>query len=964
MNRLRSVAALGQSLWLDYIRRDLILTGGLHRLAEEDGISGVTSNPSIFEKAIAQSPHYADALRLLLEEGDRDAMALFEALATRDIQDACDVLRPVFEKTEGGDGFVSMEVSPYLARDTEATLADSRRLKKMVGRPNLFIKIPATPQGIPAIRRAIAEGTSVNITLLFARDMYEKVAYAYLEGLEELVKKGGDPSKVASVASFFISRIDTLADSLVKRALDAGAGGAAKTRLEGLLGKVAIANGRLTYQTYKSIFSGPRWEALRARGARPQRVLWASTSTKNPAYRDVMYVEEMIGPDTVNTLPPQTIDAFRDHGEARPSLDSKVDEAKKTLDDLEAAGISLKEVTDKVLEEGVRLFSDSFDALLGAVERKRRETLRGSLPAQTMALPVALNTEVQASLEEWRRSGAARRLWAKDASLWTGGDEARWLGWLDVADRLARDPAPLEQVAALALDGRFTHALLMGMGGSSLAPDVLRRTFGKVAGAPDLVVLDSTDPEQIRAVEARLDLKRTLFIVSSKSGSTLEPNIFRDYFLARAKEAVGADEARHRFVAITDPGSSLEKEARRDGFALVVHGDEAIGGRYSALSPFGMAPAAAMGLDAAEILERARTVARSCAASVPPAENPGVMLGTILGVAGRRGRDKVTILASPAIAAFGAWLEQLLAESTGKQGKGLVPVDLEAVGAPGDYGADRTFIHLRLLSAPDAAQDAAVQALMKAGHPVTRIDLPDPGAIAGEFFRFEIATAVAGSLLGIDPFDQPDVEAAKIAARTLTADFEKTGSLPAEMPVAEGEGLKLFTDGRNAKALQGAFAAPGAPATTGAAAAHAAPSTWLKAHLGRVRPGDYVALLAFVPMNDATQEALQAIRHRIRAATKAATCLGFGPRFLHSTGQAYKGGPDSGVFIQITCDDARDLAVPGRKATFGVVKAAQARGDFQVLAERGRRALRVHLGRDLAAGLQALSRAIQAALSQ
>ncbi|HKQ98910.1 MAG TPA: bifunctional transaldolase/phosoglucose isomerase [Candidatus Polarisedimenticolia bacterium] len=963
MNPLRTVADLGQSIWLDYIRRDLLLTGGLHRLVVEDGLGGVTSNPAIFEKAIAGSPLYADAVRALLDQGDADANALFDAIAVRDVQDACDVLRPVYEKTDGADGFVSIEVSPYLAHDGRATLEEARRLKRLVGRPNLLVKIPATPEGIPAIRDALSEGISINITLLFARDAYEKVARAYIDGLEAYAAKGGDVSRVASVASFFISRIDTLADGLIQKKIAAGgpggapAGGADKARLEGLLGKVAIANGRLTYHLYKEIFSGPRWEALAKKGARTQRVLWASTSTKNPAYRDVVYVEELIGKDTVNTLPPQTLDAMRDHGKPRLSLEEDLEGAKKTLADLEAAGLSLKAITDQVLVEGVKLFADAFDTLLGAVEKKRREILKAPPAPSTFRLPAASDAAVKKTLDEARTSGLPRRLWAKDASLWKGGAAGRWLGWLEMPERLRRDPSRLDDVGRIAKEGGFTHALLLGMGGSSLAPDVLARTFPKTPGFPTLVVLDSTDTAQIAAAFAKLDLKRTLVIVASKSGSTLEPNILRDFALDKMKAAVGA-EAPRRFIAITDPGSALEKASVEAGFLRVIPGEPTIGGRYSALSPFGLVPAAAMGLDVRRLLDCALVMARSCGAAVPPAENPGVLLGIVLGTLAKEGRDKLTLVVSPGIGGLGAWLEQLIAESTGKEGRGIIPIDGEAIAAPSEYGADRQFAYIRLSSAPDAAQDRAVDALAEAGHPVVRIDVAGPEDLTGEFFRWEGATAVAGAVLGIDPFDQPDVEASKVATRALTDAFDREGRLPAETPFAEADGLKFFADAANAKAIQ---AAAGGALGSGA---RADATAILAAHLGRLQPGDYAALLAYVEMSAAHEKTLQSIRHRVRAARRVATCLGFGPRYLHSTGQAYKGGPPSGVFIQVTCDEAADLPIPGRKATFGVVKAAQARGDFQVLAERGRRALRVHLGADVGAGLAALGRAVEAALAR
>ena len=566
---------------------------------------------------------------------------------------------------------------------------------------------------------------------------------------------------------------------------------------------------------------------------------------------------------------------------------------------------------------------------------------------RTRTLPADLDAAVSATLHEWTEQGRIERLWARDAALWTGADEAAWLGWLGIVDDQLVRIGDLERIAEDVRRASFTHVLLLGMGGSSLCPEVLRMTFGKLPGSPELWVLDSTDPAQVRSCEARVDLGRTLFVVSSKSGTTLEPNIFKQYFFERVREAVGPGKAGDRFIAITDPGSRLEQAARADGFRHVLFGLPSIGGRYSALSDFGLAPAALMGLDVARLLGTARTMARTCAARGSAEENPGAALGAILGVLASRGRDKVTLVASPGIHDLGAWLEQLLAESTGKAGKGLIPVDRESVGPPDVYGRDRLFVYLRLHSAPDGAQDRAVESLEAAGQPVVRIEVPDPYHIAAEFFRWEFATAVAGAILGINPFDQPDVEASKVATRRLTDEFEKTGRLPAETPILEAEGVRLFADPRNAADLAG-----GGRTLAGA----------LRAHLARIRPGDYAALLAYVEMTAAHESALQRIRTRIRDRCRVATCLGFGPRFLHSTGQAYKGGPNTGVFLQVTCDDALDLPVPGQRYTFGVVKAAQARGDLAVLGERGRRVLRAHLGPDVTAGLRTLGNAVEEAM--
>ncbi|HWP47182.1 MAG TPA: bifunctional transaldolase/phosoglucose isomerase [Candidatus Limnocylindrales bacterium] len=569
---------------------------------------------------------------------------------------------------------------------------------------------------------------------------------------------------------------------------------------------------------------------------------------------------------------------------------------------------------------------------------------------QTFKLSEDLTAAVKTSLEAWQREDKVRRLWARDASLWTGTEEGNWLGWLEItADQLAHLQR-FKSIAEEVKNARFSHALLLGMGGSSLCPEVMKMTFGKQAGYPELLVLDSTDPAQIHTFESKIDLASTLFIVSSKSGSTLEPNIFKQYFFEQVKRVVGEKEVGNRFIAITDPGSKLQQMAEKDGFRHIFFGVPSIGGRYSALSDFGMIPSAIMGVDVERFLSHTEDMVRACKPSMPIEENPGVVLGTILGVLANRGYDKVTLITSPGIYDLGAWLEQLLAESTGKEGKGLIPVDRESLGSPDVYGQDRIFIYIRLESEPDESQDKAIDRLEQAGQPVVRISVNEIYDLGEEFFRWEMATAVAGSILGINPFDQPDVEASKEETRKLTSEYERTGALPPEIPILEEGSLQLFTDEKNARALKEAVESD--PSLV----------TYLKAHLNRLQANDYFAVLAYVEMNEAHEKLLQALRHAVRDAKQVATCLGFGPRFLHSTGQVYKGGPNRGVFLQITCEDAIDLPVPGQKYTFGVVKAAQARGDFQVLTERDRRALRVHLGKEVRTDLVKLETAIRQAL--
>ena len=946
-NPLSELQAQGQSVWLDYIRRNLITSGELQRLIDQDGLRGMTSNPSIFEKAIAGSTDYADILAQLQAQ-NLSPGEIFERIAIRDIQDVADLLRPVYDSTHRRDGYVSLEVSPTLARNPQGSIEEARRLWKSVNRENIMIKIPGTDEGAPAVRQLTSEGVNVNITLLFAQEAYEKVAEAFMAGLEYRLRQGQDISRIASVASFFVSRIDSLVDTTVQNKLKTETDPQKQELLRSLLGKVAIANAKQAYEKYKKFISTDRWKALASKGAQTQRLLWASTSTKNPSYRDVLYVEELIGPDTVNTIPPATMDAFRNHGRVARTLDANLATADQIMADLERAGISIKQVTSQILDEGIRLFDEAFQKLLSAVEAKKSEParVRPKVECQHCDFPEPLKQAVDATLKDWQANDKVNRLWKGDAALWTNDDEDKWLGWLHVAEDQSNHLQRLTEAANDVAQAGFTHALLLGMGGSSLCPEVLVVTFGKQSGRPQLHVLDSTDPSQIKAIEERINPGKTLFIVASKSGSTLEPNIFKQYFFDLAERAVGKGNAGKQFIAITDPGSKMQQAAEADKFRHIFFGMPSIGGRYSALSNFGLLPGAVMGLDIRKFLDRAEEMIQACATAVPATENPGVILGAILGTLHNLGRNKITIITSPGIYDLGAWLEQLLAESTGKQGKGLVPVDRERLGPPEVYGNDRVFAYLRLTGGVDQQQDSQIDALKNAGQPVVTIDVADVYDLGQEFFRWEIATAVAGSIIGINAFNQPDVEASKVATKQLTAEYEKTGKLPPEAPMLEEDGIKLFADERNAQSLRNL------------AGKQADLKAILRAHLGQLGPGDYFALLAYIEINATHEDALQAMRHAVRDRKHVATCLGFGPRFLHSTGQAYKGGPNQGVFLQITCDDAIDLPVPGQKYTFGVVKAAQARGDFQVLAERGRRALRVHLPKDVKGGLERLGRFI------
>jgi transaldolase/glucose-6-phosphate isomerase len=930
----------------------LITSGELQDLVNRGGVLGVTSNPAIFEKAIAGSGDYDPVLKSLVAQGVGDAKDLFERIAIEDIQLAADVLYPVYLRTQGLDGYLSLEVSPYLACDTDGTVEEALRLREAVGRDNLMMKVPATPEGIQAIEILTSRGVSVNVTLLFCVDAYREASNAYLAGLETFISGGGDPSTVSSVASYFISRIDAAVDQEISLALDSTRDAYRREKLKSLLGTVAISNAKVAYAQMQRTFASERWQALESFGARRQRLLWASTGAKNPKYSKTLYVDELIGPDTINTVPVDTYREFEASGSPRPSLTEQGERsaalAAERLETLALMGISLPEITDRLLDEGVQSFSDAFDKLLGAVERKRQALLGGGLAQQTYSLgDDSLSASVNETLDQWRSDGSVRRLWARDSMLWSGSDEAQWLGWLGVVQAQRDQIAELRHVVHDITGAGFQNVVLLGMGGSSLFPDVLRQTFGQAEGFPELLVLDSVVPAQIKSVEARIELPRTLFVVSSKSGGTTETRVLMEYFLEKMKQELG-DEAGSRFLAITDPGTQLHKFAKQERFDHILHGDPTIGGRYSALSNFGMLPAALMGVDVEEFLDRTEVMMQSCAPCVPPEANPGVALGVILGRLAQRGRDKLTLITTPGISSLGAWIEQLVAESTGKNGKGIIPVDGEKIGPPSIYGEDRVFVYARLNTDTCLELDASVAALEAAGQPVVRVSIDDSLDLGQAVFRWEIATAVAGSILELNPFDQPDVEAAKIATRRVTASYEESGELPSLVSLADDGDLRLFADEKHADALRMAVGDAGV-------------EELIAAHLGCIGSGDYFAINAYLEMNAENHESLQAIRHAVRSGTRAATTLGYGPRFLHSTGQLHKGGPRTGVFLQITAGDAEDIQIPGQRCSFGTLKLAQSFGDMEVLAECGRRVLRVHLGSDEARGLELLQEVIESA---
>ena len=916
MNPLKELAAQGQSIWLDYIRRSLILSGELKRMVDEDGLKGVTSNPTIFEKAIAGSADYDETLRAMLaKDPNIEVGKLYEPLAIEDIQMAADVLRSVYDATNGDDGYVSLEVSPHLAHDTEATIHEAKRLRAAVNRPNVMIKVPGTREGVPAFEQLIADGVNVNVTLMFSMAHYEAVARAYVNGLERCA----DPAKVASVASFFVSRVDTAVD----RALES----LGTPQALSLLGKIAIANSKIVYERFLQIFHGEGFAALRQRGARVQRPLWASTGTKNPKYSDVLYVENLIGPETVNTLPPETLSAFKDHGRViRDAVRENLDEAAAALGRLKAVGIDLNAITEKLQQDGVAAFAASFDQLMAALEKKRKSMVGAQLDGLKLHIG-RYQRRVNRRVKDWQAAQFASRVWQKDYTLWSKEPQPELtdrLGWLELPERMEKQVAGLRAFADQVKADGIKHVVLLGMGGSSLAPEVFQQTFGNAGGYPELQVLDSTHPAAVKAVEAGIDLAWTIFLVSSKSGTTTETNSLFYYFWDKLKQITGSPGT--HFVAITDPGTPLEKLAKERNFRATFNAPDDVGGRYSALTVFGLVPAALIGVDIGEILARARRMCEACGPGAAGAENPGLILGAALGELTLVKRDKVTFLCSPSLAAFPAWTEQLIAESTGKDRKGIVPVANENLAAPERYGNDRFFVYLRFEGDENQALDRQVAALETNGHPVAHLDLSDKHDIGQEFFRWEFAGAAAGAAIGIHPFNQPDVQLAKdLAKKAMESAGGKGGKKPREEIAADdGDALR--------KAV----------------------ASWLAKKKAR----DYVAVQAYIDPSADHTERLKGTCALIQERLGVATTLGFGPRFLHSTGQLHKGGPNSVLVLQIVDRPADNLAVPETNYTFDALIKAQALGDFTALKQRRRRVLRIDIGNDTTGGLNLLAEAL------
>ena len=922
MSSVKKLHLLGQSIWYDNLKRSLIQDGTIQGMIECREILGMTSNPSIFEKAINSDDDYAADLQVMTWAG-LSSEEIFYHLAIKDIQDAADLFLPYYQASNGADGFVSLEVNPNLAHDTEGTISEAKWLWSEVDRPNLMVKIPATIAGLPAITEAIAAGVNVNVTLIFSCERYEAVMDAYLSGLEKRLDAGEDISHVASVASFFVSRLDTKADDRLMQIVDRGRDDVDKAKK--LVGKLAVDNTRLAYQAYLEFFGSKRFKPLADAGGQEQRPLWASTGTKDPAYSDIKYVEELVAENTVNTVPPKTLEAYLDHGNPKITITDELDQANSDFELLAEVGISMDDLTQELEDEGVKQFADSFTGLLDAIEDERNRILSG---LGSMAEDVISEVKV------FKASDLVSRIYRHDPTIWLQNTESSKadkeakqviqtrLGWLSLPTESQALIPELESFADRCRMDGFTKVLVLGMGGSSLAPETMSLILGTQSNGMALKILDSTLPDEIKEVESWVEYPNTLFIVASKSGTTIEPMSLFEYFRKQAESYLGDAWGDH-FIAITDPGSNLAKLGKACGFRAVFTANPNVGGRYSALSHFGLVPAALIGVNLEAFLTKAAVMAKRCSAIQPLNLNIGALLGIILGISTKNQFDKLTLLTDGAVTAIGAWLEQLIAESSGKNGQGIVPVAEEPLIASNAYSKDRMFVYLRL----DGELDDFVEELVSADHKVIVIDLDDLNDIAGQFYVWEFAVAVGCSILGVNAFDQPDVQDSKDRTKEKLALFQDKGQLEEPQILWEKQGVKIM--GESFEGLDNCQTL----------------SEVIDTFTGLTMDGDYIAINAYLPRNEESQTWLTELRRHILEKTGKATTLGYGPRFLHSTGQLHKGGPNKGLFIQITRDDEEDIEIPGQAYTFGILARAQAQGDLDALLSKNRRAIRIHLNK-------------------
>jgi len=913
MGVLQDLEKIGQSLWYDNIQRVMLQNGEIEGMISRGEIKGMTSNPSIFQNAITKSTDYTTQLQTLAWAG-YSSEEIFWNLAIDDVQRAADLFTDTYRNSNKKDGYVSLEVNPNLAHNTSGTVKEALELWGRVDRSNLMIKVPATIEGVPAIRELIGNGINVNVTLVFSYERYAQVIEAFLSGIEDRLGKGEAVDSIASVASFFVSRVDTKVDGYLGEYMKNHA--PETKQLRNMMGKAAIYNAKKAYQLFLREFNSQRFQKIKMHGVKPQRPLWASTSTKNPEYRDVIYIEELIGADSVNTVPPATLLAFLDHGVVVDQITKNLDPIQTYFSSLEKYSISIDKVTEELELDGVQAFSDAYNKLIDVIEERRVKVTQGL---------GSLETNVKICLKNLAGSNFSTRLFNHDPSLWTQSSEGQReivqrLDWLEAPWKTGEVLKQIEGLLSELKKEGFTHALILGMGGSSLAPEV----FAAINGRNDLglavSILDSTHPEEVLAVEKRIPLDKTLFIVSSKSGTTAEINAFYNYFYEKLQKTLGSHVGSH-FLAITDPGTRLANLATEKKFRRIITANPKVGGRNSALTAFGLVPAALTGIDTDELIKQTVYNAKWFRPEYPVSENPGIVLGAILGTAALNGMDKLTILADADWVPFGAWMEQLVAESSGKEGKGILPISEEPFSSAANYQNDRLFAYLR----KNGEYDSLVSELNENGHPVVIFDVNSSYDLGYQFYLWEVATATACSIIGVNSFDQPDVQDAKTRTLAGIEAFRKTGQFIIDAPVFKTPEFSVYSN-QKIKNLK---------AETPLVVIY----EFLESNADK---NGYVALNAFVCRNDKNKQILSNLREWILEEFGMASTLGFGPRFLHSTGQLHKGGPENGLFIMITNTPSEDVAISGEGITFGKLCFAQSLGDESALISRGRKVLRIH----------------------
>lgn len=912
MEKLRSLEILGQSIWYDNIQRGMLKNGQVSEMISKGEIKGITSNPSIFQNAIVNSSEYDIQLQTLAWSGI-DAEEIFWNMAVDDVQQAADLFIDLYERTNKQDGYVSLEVSPHLAHDAEATINAALSLWKLVDRPNLMVKVPATPEGILAVRRLIRLGINVNVTLIFGIERYREVIESYIAGLEDRIADGNPVNNVTSVASLFVSRIDTKIDALLNKV------NLSPDKYNNLAGKSAIFNSRLAYQVFLEECKKPRFEKLSLQGAQLQRPLWASTSTKNPDYRDVMYVEQLIGKNTVNTVPPATLTAFLEHGIVNETINNDLEQIEKHFSSLNSIGISISEVTQSLEDEGVKAFIDAFNNLLAVIEnRKMNEVSRVR----------DLTTVIKERVKLLEQSHFVSRLFRHDPTLWTNSvveqkEITQRMDWLEAPWNINLVKDQIVGLKEEFLDEGITNALVLGMGGSSLAPEVFsiiqsKQSKDESSGLA-VTILDSTHPDEVLVAEKNNPINKTLFIVSSKSGTTGEINAFFQYFYESTRKEMG-DKAGSHFIAITDPDTKLAQLAKEKGFRRIITANPMVGGRNSALTAFGIVPAYLAGIDIDQLMQKTHYFGRWFK-SQQVAKNPGVLLGAMLGEAAIHGMDKLTILADEEWNAFAAWMEQLIAESSGKNGKGILPIAEEPLLEPKKLHKDRLFVYLR----KKGLLDTYVEELNQLKFPVIVQNVNSMPDLAYQFYLWEVATATACSILGVNSFDQPNVQDAKTRTLAGIESYRKTGQFVISPVKVKADRFSIFSN------LDIVFTE------------NCTPIKAITEFLSRFQTDNcYLAINAFIPRNEANIKTLNGLRLDIQREFGIATTLGFGPRYLHSTGQFHKGGSNNGIFIILTNTPEVDIQIPGEGISFGNFCLAQALGDDAALIAHGRKTLRIH----------------------